>query len=70
MKKILVHTPFIKLDAFLKLCGSVISGGAAKESILAGKVTVNGESELRRGRKLYPGDKVEFSGEEFKVEAQ
>ena len=32
-----------------------------------GQVTVNGEVETRRGKKLYDGDVFEFEGEEFKV---
>ena len=50
----------MKLDQFLKWNNLVSSGGEAKVYIRAGKVRVNGEVELRRGRKLDPGDKVIF----------
>ena len=49
----------IKLDQFLKFAGLVETGGQAKMLIQGGEVTVNGEVELRRGRKLNAGDRVE-----------
>ncbi|MGF1459408.1 MAG: RNA-binding S4 domain-containing protein [Leptolyngbyaceae cyanobacterium] len=50
--------PFIKLDQFLKWQRVVQTGGEAKLLIRDGNVEVNGEMELRRGRKLYAGDEV------------
>ncbi len=58
---------FIKLGQALKKAGLVSSGVEAKEVILEGEVQVNGEEELRRGRKLYNGDTVSYNGEEIKV---
>lgn len=63
-----IDTEFIKLDSFLKAEAAVSSGGEAKVVIAEGMVRVNGERELRRGRKLYPGDRVEVGGNVFKVE--
>jgi len=63
-----ILTEYIKLDSFLKGANAVGSGGEAKLIIADGQVTVNGEVELRRGRKLYPGDKVRLAGHEFRVE--
>ncbi|WP_136515667.1 RNA-binding S4 domain-containing protein [Geomonas edaphica] len=63
-----IDTEFIKLDSFLKAVDAVCSGGEAKIIIGEGMVSVNGEVELRRGRKLRPGDKVEFEGKSFLVE--
>lgn len=48
----------IKLDQFLKREGVVFSGGEAKQLIQSGAVSVNGEVETRRGRKLHEGDTV------------
>ncbi len=48
----------IRLDQFLKLSGLVGTGGEAKALIQDGAVTVNGEVETRRGRKLQVGDEV------------
>ena len=50
----------MKLDQFLKWHNIVSSGGEAKNLIRNGHVTVNGEIEKRRGRKLVKGDKVMF----------
>ena len=58
---------YIKLDQFLKLAQIVATGGQAKLVILEGHVKVNGEVELRRGRKLRDGDRVEVDGEELVV---
>lgn len=63
-----IDTPFIKLDSFLKAVDAASSGGEAKVLIAEGEVEVNGEVELRRGRKLYPGDRVEAGGKTFLVE--
>lgn len=49
---------FIRLGQVLKAVGIAESGAEAKEFILDGTVTVNGETETRRGRKLYKGDTV------------
>ncbi len=58
----------IKLDSFLKAVNAVSSGGEAKLLIRDGQVRVNDDTELRRGRKLRPGDRVTFDGNSFQVE--
>jgi ribosome-associated protein len=58
----------INLDQFLKLIGITDTGGQAKQLIQNGSVRVNGEVELRRGRKLTATDQVEVQGESFPVE--
>jgi len=65
-----ITTDYIKLDSFLKMVNQVSSGGEAKEMIIEGMVRVNGQQEMRRGRKLYPGDRVSLEGHEFTVERQ
>ena len=59
---------FIKLGQALKAAGLVESGAEAKEVITDGLVQVNGETDTRRGRKLYTGDIITFDGEEVKIE--
>ena len=54
-----IHTPFIRLDALLKLTGLAETGGQAKWMVLEGQVKVGGEVCLQRGRKLYPGYRME-----------
>jgi len=63
-----ITTDYIKLDSFLKAVDVVSSGGEAKILIISGVVRVNGEVDVRRGRKLYPGDRVETAGKAFVVE--
>jgi len=63
-----IATDYIKLDSLLKGVNAVSSGGEAKLLIADGVVAVNGEQEMRRGRKLYPGDRVQFGENAFLVE--
>lgn len=67
MEKIEITTEYIKLDSALKYCGIAENGAHAKEMILEGLVTVNGEKESRRGRKLYKGDIFKIDDEEFEI---
>ena len=62
-----ITTEYIKLDSLLKAVNIVGSGGEAKMVIADGLVRVNGEVELRRGRKLYPGDKIGLGEHEFRI---
>nr|WP_314082994.1 S4 domain-containing protein YaaA [uncultured Leptotrichia sp.] len=66
----IIHTEFIKLDQLLKWANLVESGAMAKMIILNGDVKVNGEIETRRGKKIYPGDVVEFNGEKIVMEKE
>lgn len=59
---------FIKLGQLLKAVGAVESGVEAKDAIQEGNASVNGETEIRRGRKLYAGDIVSFGGREIKIQ--
>lgn len=49
---------YITLESFIKLKGVSSTGGHAKMMITEGLVTVNGQNETRRGRKLRQGDVV------------
>lgn len=72
VEKIKIATPFIKLDQFLKFAGIVEMGADAKILVQEGYVMVNGETELRRGKKLVIGDKVfiDFEGQQFSLEVE
>ncbi len=59
---------YIKLGQALKAAGLVENGVEAKIVIQNGEVLVNGEPDLRRGKKLVPGDTVSFRGEEIRIE--
>ncbi|MGQ4646250.1 RNA-binding S4 domain-containing protein [Lyngbya aestuarii] len=58
----------IKLDQFLKWIGVAQTGGEAKLIIQGGEVKVNGETEMRRARKLVIGDYVTVQGISYEVE--
>jgi len=62
MKDIKIGTEYITLGQFLKLSDCIATGGHAKFFLQENKVVINGEEDNRRGRKLYPGDKVEVEG--------
>ncbi len=68
MKKLRLKDEYIKLGQALKAAGLADSGAEAKEFIKEGLVKVNGEVDLRRGRKLYSGDMAEFNGDIIKIE--
>jgi ribosome-associated protein len=58
---------YITLGQLLKAENFVDDGAMAKEVIREGLARVNGEVDTRRGRKLYPGDVVEYEGNEVKI---
>jgi len=65
--KIELREDFIKLGQALKAAGLVGSGIEAKIVIQDGEVMVNGETDTRRGRKLYSGDVVTYNGEKIEI---
>ena len=58
MKKVIIDRPFITLGQLLKEEAIIPTGGAAKWYLKENTVLVNGDTDDRRGRKLYPGDEV------------
>lgn len=69
VQTIAIHTPFIRLDQFLKLAGAVSGGGEAKGLVQQGAVQVNETTETRRGRKLRAGDQVVCGAHRFWIES-
>ena len=68
-KQIRIRDEYIKLGQALKLAGIAQTGIEAKIMITSGEVKVNGETDTRRGRKLYDGDVVETKDGSFIVKA-
>ena len=68
METIAINTEFIKLDALLKYAALVGTGGEAKIAIAEGMVKVNGEVCTMRGKKIRPGDTVEFDRFALRIE--
>ena len=67
MEIIKLKDEFIKLGQALKAANLVEDGVEAKYVIQDGLVKVNGETDTRRGRKLYVGDLVTYDGQEIKI---
>lgn len=69
MEIIKLRDDYIKLGQALKAANLVESGVDAKFVIQDGLVSVNGETEYQRGKKLKDGDVVEFNGETIRIKA-
>ncbi len=69
-RAVLVRETPIELCQFIKFGGLAASGGAAKQAIGGGLVSVNGAVETRKRRKLAPGDQVVFSGQTLVVQVR
>lgn len=67
MRAIEIRGDSIRLGQLLKLAGIAQSGAEAKALLGGTRVTVNGESESRRGRQLQRGDVVTVGDEVLRV---
>ena len=67
IKEIYIRDDNIKLGQLIKLAGMVDSGLEAKLEIVNEKVKLNGNIETQRGKKVIPGDVVEYKGEIIRV---
>lgn len=68
MKPIKITTEYIELQMLLKMESIIQSGGQAKYFLAENEVYVNDILEQRRGKKLYPGDKIRVLDQEFIIE--
>ena len=64
---VVIGTEFIKLQSAMKLANFMPSGGTAKMVIQDGLVNVNDEVCTMRGKKLYPGDRFAYEGDEYLI---
>lgn len=64
-----LNSEFIALCDLLKICGVADSGGAAKHFVADGRVSVDGQVELRKTCKIRPGQVVSGDGFSIKVTA-
>lgn len=67
MRNVLITREPVELYKILKFEGLVASGGEAKLVIGDGQVSVNGEVETRKRRKIVSGDTIEFGSEKMQV---
>lgn len=68
--KFYLKDEFIKLGQLLKAANLVDNGAFAKIVVQNGEVLLNGEVCTQRGKKIVPGDVVEFNGETVEVAEQ
>jgi len=67
MREVEITEEPIELYKILKFENMVNSGGEAKYGISEGQVTVNGEVETRKRKKIFSGDIVEFNDEKIHI---
>ncbi len=67
MEEIKIVTPFIKLDQLVKFAGLAETGAKAKILIELGEFNVNGDLCTKRGKKIKPGDVIDFKNKKYKV---
>ena len=67
MRDVPITGESIRLGQLLKVAGLVGSGGEVKALLATGTVTVNDQSEDRRGRQLTRGDVVRVGDEAVRV---
>jgi ribosome-associated protein len=62
-----IRSDFITLGQFLKFAGIVTDGADARVLLADEAIQVNGDTETRRGRKLYAGDTVTAFSNDYLV---
>lgn len=67
LKEVEITREPVELYKILKFLGLSSSGAEAKNAVADGLVTVNGQVELQKRKKIVSGDLIEFSGDTYKV---
>jgi len=67
MIEALINKQPVELFKLLKFEGLVGSGGEAKAVVADGLVSVNGQVETQKRKKILAGDLIEFNGQQLKV---
>ena len=62
-----LESEFVELYKILKFEGLAHSGGNAKQAIEEGLVSVNGEVETRKRKKIRAGDQIDFIDHHIEV---
>jgi ribosome-associated protein len=62
LKNLQIGTEYVTLGQMLKMTDAISSGGMSKWFLSENEVLVNNEVEVRRGRKLRDGDRVNIPG--------
>ena len=67
MREVRINSEPVELYKILKFENLVMSGGEAKHVIVEGLVTLNGEIETRKRKKIFAGDTIEFGGQVLRI---
>jgi ribosome-associated protein len=62
-----IKDDYITLGQFVKHFHLIKTGGEEKAFLATHDITVNGEKEIRRGRKLHPNDQIVIDGKNYQV---
>lgn len=68
MREVEISMEPVELYKILKFEGMVSSGGVAKSVIAEGRVSVNGQVETRKRKKIVSGDIVEFEKQVIRIQ--
>ena len=68
MRDVEINKEPVELYKILKFEGILSSGGEAKAAVAEGLVTVNGEIETRKRKKIVAGDIIEFGDEKIRIQ--
>ena len=63
-----IEGDYIELNKLLKAAGLAENGAAAGFAIASGKVKVDGEVELRKRRKIRPGQEIVYGASTVRTE--
>jgi ribosome-associated protein len=66
-RDVTIQDETIRLGQFLKLADLIDAGSEARPLLMQGLVSVNGETETRRGRQLVRGDVVTLGDSAVRV---
>jgi len=67
MREVRINSEPVELYKILKFENLVMSGGEAKHVIVEGMVTLNGEIETRKRKKIFAGDTIDFGGQVLRI---
>ncbi len=67
MRDVIVNRTPVELFKILKFEGLAGSGAEAKAVIAEGQVTVNGQVETQKRKKIVAGDVIEFAGQTLRI---
>lgn len=70
MREVTITNEPTELYKILKFEGLVSSGGVAKHVIAEGLVTLNGQLETQKRKKIMAGDVIEFAGDKLLIQLE